>query len=206
MPAMARNRPVTYIAIIAAFIFFYSYLLFPSSPSSSASPYNAPEQGYSSAKGRHGSNDDDTEKTAKGAGGLGLPHISSETIHGEVIMPKLGNETLNASHFRLLLQKYPPQTSSRGAASQWGCVVHNAVNDRLGKEIFDCGTIADKYHCGCAEEDEKKRKEAEEAEAELVKASGASSSSKNKKKKQKIIDDDEEGEMKLVKEGLTRGG
>ncbi|EPS41726.1 hypothetical protein H072_4376 [Dactylellina haptotyla CBS 200.50] len=245
---MARNRPITFIAVIAAFIFFYSYLLFPSSSSGTASPYSTPEQGYSSAKGLH----------KDGKDKIGPFHVSSDTIHGEVIMPKLGNETIKAelgraswrllhtmlarfpekpspderdalksyiylfgrlypcgecaSHFRILLQRYPPQTSSRDAASQWGCVVHNAVNERLGKEIFDCGTIADKYHCGCAEEDEKKKKA--EAEAELVNtgkdsstATGAMGSGGDAtRRKQKVVDDDEEGEMKLVKEGLTRGG
>ncbi|KAK6509108.1 hypothetical protein TWF481_003871 [Arthrobotrys musiformis] len=207
MTTMTRTRPITYIAIILAFVFFYSYVLLPSHPTSS--PYNSPEKSAS----------------WKGDGVFKTPSIHAP---GEVIMPKLGNETIKqelgraswkllhtmlarfpenpsvderealksylylfgrlypcgecATHFRLLLQKYPPQTSSRDAASQWGCVVHNAVNERLRKPIFDCGTIADKYHCGCAEEDEKKRKEAAEGE------------------------DDDEGEMKLVKEGLTRGG
>ncbi|KAK6344049.1 hypothetical protein TWF696_007696 [Orbilia brochopaga] len=235
--AMARNKPVTYIAVLAVFIFLYSYLVFPSA-SSRASPFSSPaEQGYSSADGHrsHG-------KSSGSGGGLsggiaGAVHVSKETIQGGVIMPKLGNETIKAElgraswrllhtmlgrfpekpspderealksyihlfarlypcadHFRLLLEQYPPQTSSRGAASQWGCVVHNAVNKRLNKEIFDCGTIADKYHCGCAEEDEKKRKQ--DGDAELVKGTGDV-------KKQKVV---EEGEMKLVKEGLTRGG
>ncbi|KAK9323559.1 ERV/ALR sulfhydryl oxidase domain-containing protein [Lipomyces orientalis] len=57
-----------------------------------------------------------------------------------------------ASHFQKLLKKFPPQTSSRIAASQWGCHVHNQVNARLGKDIFDCNTIAEKYQCGCDEE------------------------------------------------------
>ncbi|KAF3926409.1 hypothetical protein AA313_de0204995 [Arthrobotrys entomopaga] len=188
---LARNRPITFIAIMAVFIFFYSYLFFPSSSrsnSASSSPFSSPEQSHSSAKGHHGGG------MSKG----GAFHVSTETIHGEVIMPKLGNETINASHFRILLQKYPPQTSSRDAASQWGCVVHNAVNERLGKEIFDCGTIADKYHCGCAEEDEKKKKA--EAEGELV---SALESSREKGKKQKVVGEGEDGEeeMKLVKEG-----
>lgn len=57
-----------------------------------------------------------------------------------------------ASHFQDLLRKYPPQTSSREAAAQWGCFVHNQVNARLGKEAFDCNEISDKYSCGCADE------------------------------------------------------
>ncbi|KAK6536106.1 hypothetical protein TWF281_000352 [Arthrobotrys megalospora] len=249
---MSRNRPITYIAIIAAFIFFYSYLLFPSSSSArTSSPYSSPEQSYSSSHSKSGGSS--SHQSHHGAGGSGNGGLTNGgTFHtppmhgpGEVIMPKLGNETIKqelgraswkllhtmlarfpekptmderealksylylfgrlypcgecATHFRLLLQKYPPQTSSRDAASQWGCVVHNAVNERLGKEIFDCGTIADKYHCGCAEEDEKKKKLEEEGEKE-GKAEG---SGKEELVKQK---DNEEGEMKLVKEGLTRGG
>ncbi|KAK9381088.1 ERV/ALR sulfhydryl oxidase domain-containing protein [Kockiozyma suomiensis] len=54
-----------------------------------------------------------------------------------------------AAHFQKLLKQFPPQTSSRIAASQWGCHVHNKVNARLGKEIFDCNEIAERYQCGC---------------------------------------------------------
>ncbi|EFQ35527.1 Erv1/Alr family protein [Colletotrichum graminicola] len=66
-----------------------------------------------------------------------------------------------ASHFRTLLAKYPPQTSSRNAAAGWACFVHNEVNTRLKKELFDCSKIGDFYDCGCGDED-KKKKEAEE--------------------------------------------
>ncbi|KAK9450159.1 ERV/ALR sulfhydryl oxidase domain-containing protein [Limtongia smithiae] len=54
-----------------------------------------------------------------------------------------------AAHFQKLLKTFPPQTSSRIAASQWGCHVHNQVNARLGKDTFDCNTIAERYQCGC---------------------------------------------------------
>jgi FAD-linked sulfhydryl oxidase len=59
-----------------------------------------------------------------------------------------------AEHFQVLLKQYPPQLSSREVASQWGCHVHNQVNDRLGKPLFDCMDISDKYECGCAEDEE----------------------------------------------------
>ncbi|CAK7246023.1 MAG: hypothetical protein STHCBS139747_007645 [Sporothrix thermara] len=57
-----------------------------------------------------------------------------------------------ASHFQLLLQDYPPQTSSRNAAAGWACFVHNEVNKRLKKELFDCSKIGDFYDCGCGED------------------------------------------------------
>lgn len=40
------------------------------------------------------------------------------------------------------------------------CFVHNLVNERLGKEVFDCNKIGDFYDCGCG--DDKKKKEGEE--------------------------------------------
>jgi FAD-linked sulfhydryl oxidase len=60
-----------------------------------------------------------------------------------------------AEHFGAILQKFPPQTSSRSAAAVWGCHVHNEVNKSLKKELFDCSNIGDFYDCGCADDDEK---------------------------------------------------
>ncbi|KAI8338165.1 ERV/ALR sulfhydryl oxidase domain-containing protein [Chlamydoabsidia padenii] len=54
-----------------------------------------------------------------------------------------------AEHFQTLLKRYPPQTASRITASQWACAIHNKVNERLGKPIFDCSDIEAKYPCGC---------------------------------------------------------
>ncbi|KAK2024570.1 Erv1/Alr family protein [Colletotrichum zoysiae] len=71
-----------------------------------------------------------------------------------------------ASHFRTLLKKYPPQTSSRNGAAGWACFVHNEVNTRLKKELFDCNKIGDFYDCGCGDED-KKNKETEEKKPSL---------------------------------------
>jgi hypothetical protein len=46
------------------------------------------------------------------------------------------------------------QTSSRLAASQWLCALHNEVNKRLHKPIFDCAHVDSTYDCGCGDEDE----------------------------------------------------
>ena len=68
-----------------------------------------------------------------------------------------------AAHFQKLLAKYPPQTSSRNAAAGWACFMHNQVNERLKKPLFDCNKIGDFYDCGCGEEgkDGKGKKEGE---------------------------------------------
>jgi FAD-linked sulfhydryl oxidase len=60
-----------------------------------------------------------------------------------------------ATHFRQLLADYPPQTSSRSAAAGWLCYLHNMVNERLEKPIFDCNDVGDFYDCGCGDEEGK---------------------------------------------------
>lgn len=70
-----------------------------------------------------------------------------------------------AEHFGQLLEKYPPQVSSRSAAAAWGCHVHNEVNKQLKKDIFDCSKIGDFYDCGCAD-DEKDGKKADSKDAD----------------------------------------
>lgn len=54
-----------------------------------------------------------------------------------------------ARHFQELLTKYPPQVKSRKTAALWGCHMHNKVNERLGKDEYDCTTILTDYDCGC---------------------------------------------------------
>ena len=78
-----------------------------------------------------------------------------------------------AAHFQLVLRKYPPQTGSRDAASQWGCFVHNLVNDRLRKPLFDCGTVSEAYKCGCVDADADSA-----ADVEGAQAAGAAASAK----------------------------
>lgn len=71
-----------------------------------------------------------------------------------------------ARHFQGILKKYPPQVGSRSSAATWACHVHNEVNKRLEKEIFDCSKIGDFYDCGCGgDEGETKAKSTSKLEA-----------------------------------------
>lgn len=63
-----------------------------------------------------------------------------------------------AEHFRHVIDKYPPQVSSRSAAAAWACHVHNVVNERLHKAQFDCAQIGDFYDCGCADDEKDARR------------------------------------------------
>ncbi|KAI9262100.1 ERV/ALR sulfhydryl oxidase domain-containing protein [Sporodiniella umbellata] len=83
-----------------------------------------------------------------------------ETLHDFVFMfSRLYPCGECARHFNLMITQNPPQTSSRSAASQWLCAMHNKVNERLGKPIFDCSNIESKYPCGCAEEENNPKKQ-----------------------------------------------
>jgi FAD-linked sulfhydryl oxidase len=57
-----------------------------------------------------------------------------------------------ARHFQQILEKFPPQVTSRSTAAAWACHVHNEVNKSLKKDLFDCSKIGDFYDCGCAED------------------------------------------------------
>lgn len=59
-----------------------------------------------------------------------------------------------AEHFMQHLSKYPPQVSSRNAASGWACFVHNEVNAMLDKPEFDCTNLGEFYDCGCSGDEE----------------------------------------------------
>lgn len=58
-----------------------------------------------------------------------------------------------ARHFRKVLEQYPPNVTDRDSLSLWGCKVHNVVNKRLEKPIYDCEKLQKDYQCGCGDED-----------------------------------------------------
>ncbi|KAL7793666.1 ERV/ALR sulfhydryl oxidase domain-containing protein [Trichoderma ceciliae] len=91
-----------------------------------------------------------------------------------------------AKHFRGLLAKYPPQTSSRNAAAGWLCFMHNQVNERLKKPIFDCNNIGDFYDCGCGDEEKKKKEEEEKEEEKKKKKKGKDGEEGGKKEEKKV--------------------
>ncbi|KAF8786921.1 FAD-linked sulfhydryl oxidase ALR like protein [Argiope bruennichi] len=50
-----------------------------------------------------------------------------------------------AEDFREDISKNPPATSSRNELSQWLCNMHNNVNKKLGKPLFDCSTVDERW-------------------------------------------------------------
>jgi hypothetical protein len=100
-----------------------------------------------------------------------------------------------ARHFQKVLGKYPPQTGSRNSAAGWACTVHNEVNKRLEKPLFDCKNIGDFYDCGCGDEGGKE-KEGSKGKGGVV----------GGKANQALEDLKERARVSVEKDGLTRGG
>jgi len=53
-----------------------------------------------------------------------------------------------ATHLRDRLKTDIPDTTSNSALSVWFCKVHNEVNERLGKPIFDCSKVLERWKDG----------------------------------------------------------
>jgi FAD-linked sulfhydryl oxidase len=41
-----------------------------------------------------------------------------------------------------------PRVSSRQEFGQWLCEAHNEVNQKLGKELFDCSKVDERWRTG----------------------------------------------------------
>ncbi|KAJ9588490.1 hypothetical protein L9F63_018146, partial [Diploptera punctata] len=53
-----------------------------------------------------------------------------------------------AEDLREQLKTNPPLTSSQHELSQWLCRIHNNVNVRLGKPVFDCSKVNERWRDG----------------------------------------------------------
>jgi FAD-linked sulfhydryl oxidase len=53
-----------------------------------------------------------------------------------------------AEDLRRELRSDPPQTASHDDLSQWLCRLHNRVNNKLGKEQFDCSKVNERWRDG----------------------------------------------------------
>ena len=49
------------------------------------------------------------------------------------------------------VERNPPRVHDRAALSEWLCEVHNEVNERLGKQSFDCKRVDERWRTGPAD-------------------------------------------------------
>lgn len=50
-----------------------------------------------------------------------------------------------AQSFRQIMREHPAEVTSGPLFATWMCSVHNKVNEELGKPLFDCGGIGDRW-------------------------------------------------------------
>uniref|UniRef100_A0A7E4UU39 Sulfhydryl oxidase n=1 Tax=Panagrellus redivivus TaxID=6233 RepID=A0A7E4UU39_PANRE len=50
-----------------------------------------------------------------------------------------------AEDFRKDLKTNPPAVSDRDALAKWMCELHNRVNVKIGKDVFDCGLVKERW-------------------------------------------------------------
>lgn len=50
-----------------------------------------------------------------------------------------------AQDFQKDIKSDPPQTQSQRELSQWLCRIHNKVNQKLGKTLFDCNRVDERW-------------------------------------------------------------
>ena len=61
-----------------------------------------------------------------------------------------------AHHLQDEIVKYPPKLKSNVELSDWFCRMHNEVNIRQGKPVFDCSKVFERWRTGsvnCKEEE-----------------------------------------------------
>lgn len=54
------------------------------------------------------------------------------------------NDTFSGNLF-YSLEAYPPDTNSRACLTKWLCIIHNKVNKKIGKPIFDCNMADERW-------------------------------------------------------------
>ncbi|KAJ3560591.1 hypothetical protein NP233_g10735 [Leucocoprinus birnbaumii] len=63
-------------------------------------------------------------------------------------LPVLYPCTWCAQDFGEDIGAHPPDVSSRTALSRWLCERHNEVNEKLGKDLFDCNKVDERWKDG----------------------------------------------------------
>ena len=53
-----------------------------------------------------------------------------------------------AEDLKVQIQETPPRTESQYQLTQWLCEVHNNINKKLGKPLFDCKLVNERWRDG----------------------------------------------------------
>lgn len=53
-------------------------------------------------------------------------------------------------HFYKMINEFPPVLDDHDSFVKWVCEIHNKVNVRLNKPVFDCRRHDERWDCGCS--------------------------------------------------------
>ncbi|CBY01929.1 hypothetical protein IAQ61_006523 [Plenodomus lingam] len=76
------------------------------------------------------------------------PQLQTETKSFLSTFGKLYPCWVCAEDFQTWMAKNTPRVSSRSEFGTWMCEAHNAVNEKLGKETFDCAKWEERWRTG----------------------------------------------------------
>ncbi|KAF2853679.1 mitochondrial FAD-linked sulfhydryl oxidase ERV1 [Plenodomus tracheiphilus IPT5] len=76
------------------------------------------------------------------------PQLQNETKGFLSTFGKLYPCWVCAEDFQSWMAKNTPRVSSRSEFGTWMCEAHNAVNEKLGKETFDCNKWEERWRTG----------------------------------------------------------
>ncbi|KAI8939100.1 hypothetical protein NX059_004937 [Plenodomus lindquistii] len=76
------------------------------------------------------------------------PQLQTETKSFLSTFGKLYPCWVCAEDFQSWMTKNTPRVSSRSEFGTWMCEAHNAVNEKLGKETFDCNKWEERWRTG----------------------------------------------------------
>ena len=76
------------------------------------------------------------------------PEHQTKTRQFFHLLPAVYPCNICAEHLKDELEINPPRVESGTSLSNWLCEVHNEVNGRLGKPIFDCSKVLERWKIG----------------------------------------------------------
>ncbi|KAL6060914.1 Flavin-linked sulfhydryl oxidase of the mitochondrial IMS [Balamuthia mandrillaris] len=93
------------------------------------------------------------------------PTPEQQAAVGELLrsLSKLYPCRICAEDLQRIMQKMPPQVESRQALSQWMCRAHNDVNRQLGKPLFPCERVDERWRVPLSAEEGKGKEEESKA-------------------------------------------
>ena len=78
--------------------------------------------------------------------------FKSERTYANLQTSKIAFQTYPCPHcaedFRVDIKQHPVELADREKFARWMCEMHNRVNVKLGKNVFDCSKVQERWYDG----------------------------------------------------------